>query len=210
MRQSIIPGPAARGGSGLFVFGTMSNFTDKQAAFIREYPVDFNATQAAIRAGYSERTAYSIGHENLKKPEIWAAIEERIAEMSMGPDEVLIRLGQQARASFDDFLDFHDGLKKPIINLKKAKDMGLLHLVKKMKYDRDGRLELELYDAQKALVHIGKMHAMFTDKVKHETWQDEIVQLLRDGQIDPEDVQVAYPDLAAQLFAEAGVDVSSS
>ncbi len=46
----------------------------KQLRFIEEYLVDHNATQAAIRAGYSEKTAYSIGHENLKKPEIAAAI----------------------------------------------------------------------------------------------------------------------------------------
>jgi len=49
---------------------------DKQRAFVREYPIDRNATQAAIRAGYSEKTAYSIGSENLKKPEIAAAIAE--------------------------------------------------------------------------------------------------------------------------------------
>ena len=42
--------------------------TAKQAAFIREYAVDMNATQAAIRAGYSQRTAASIGLENLRKP----------------------------------------------------------------------------------------------------------------------------------------------
>lgn len=49
--------------------------TPKQKAFVREYLVDLNATQAAIRAGYSKRTAHVIGHENLKKPEIAAAIE---------------------------------------------------------------------------------------------------------------------------------------
>jgi phage terminase small subunit len=48
----------------------------KQSRFVAEYLIDLNATQAAIRAGYSERTAYSIGPENLKKPEIAAAIAE--------------------------------------------------------------------------------------------------------------------------------------
>ncbi|MBV9825867.1 MAG: terminase small subunit, partial [Alphaproteobacteria bacterium] len=50
--------------------------TGKQARFVEEYLIDLNATQAAIRAGYSERTAYSIGQENLKKPEIASAIAE--------------------------------------------------------------------------------------------------------------------------------------
>jgi phage terminase small subunit len=48
--------------------------TAKQSAFVGEYLVDLNASQAAIRAGYSEKTAYSIGQENLRKPEISAAI----------------------------------------------------------------------------------------------------------------------------------------
>jgi phage terminase small subunit len=49
----------------------------KQELFVQEYLKDLNATQAAIRAGYSEKTAYSIGQENLKKPEIAAEIEKR-------------------------------------------------------------------------------------------------------------------------------------
>lgn len=49
--------------------------TPKQRRFVDEYLIDLNATQAALRAGYSEATAYSTGHENLKKPEIAEAIE---------------------------------------------------------------------------------------------------------------------------------------
>jgi len=44
--------------------------TPKQIAFCNEYLIDLNATQAAIRAGYSKKTAFIIGHENLKKPNI--------------------------------------------------------------------------------------------------------------------------------------------
>ena len=50
--------------------------TPKQEKFVHEYLVDLNATQASIRAGYSEKTAYSIGCENLIKPEIQQAIQE--------------------------------------------------------------------------------------------------------------------------------------
>jgi len=49
--------------------------TQKQRIFCHEYVVDWNATRAAKVAGYSETTAYSIGHENLSKPEIKAYIE---------------------------------------------------------------------------------------------------------------------------------------
>ena len=58
----------------------MAKLTPKQQRFVDEYLIDLNATQAAIRAGYSEKTAYSIGDENLKKPEIKKAIEQEQKE----------------------------------------------------------------------------------------------------------------------------------
>lgn len=54
----------------------MKKLTPKQERFCQEYLVDLNATQAAIRSGYSQKTAYSIGQENLNKPEIKNKIEE--------------------------------------------------------------------------------------------------------------------------------------
>lgn len=57
--------------------------TPKQAAFITEYLVDRNATQAAIRAGYSAKTAASIGEENLRKPEIRAAVDARLSALAV-------------------------------------------------------------------------------------------------------------------------------
>ncbi len=58
------------------------SLNDRQIRFVQEYCKDFNATQAAIRAGYSEQTAGSQGHDLLKKPEIAEAIEERKAEIA--------------------------------------------------------------------------------------------------------------------------------
>lgn len=55
--------------------------TPKQARFVQEYLVDLNATQAAIRAGYSERTAAAIGYENLQKPHIQVAIGEGLENL---------------------------------------------------------------------------------------------------------------------------------
>jgi len=56
--------------------------TAKQERFVQEYLIDLNATQAAIRAGYSEKTAGSVGNENLKKPEIAKAIATALAKRS--------------------------------------------------------------------------------------------------------------------------------
>jgi len=52
--------------------------TPKQALFVKEYLVDLNATQAAKRAGYSEKTAQAIAAENLSKPVIAEAIKEQL------------------------------------------------------------------------------------------------------------------------------------
>jgi len=56
------------------------SLTDKQQRFVEEYLVDLNATQAAIRAGYSEDTARAIGSENLSKPAIADALAEAMAQ----------------------------------------------------------------------------------------------------------------------------------
>lgn len=54
--------------------------TEKQKRFCDEYLIDLNATQAAIRAGYSKKTANRTGPENLSKPVIKAYIDERMAQ----------------------------------------------------------------------------------------------------------------------------------
>ena len=60
----------------------MKDLTAKQRRFVEEYAVDSNATQAAIRAGYSPRTARAIGHENLTKPDVAQAVEESRLELA--------------------------------------------------------------------------------------------------------------------------------
>lgn len=71
----------------------MAKLTAKQQRFCDEYLIDLNATQAAIRSGYSKRTARKIGQENLTKPDIKNYIEDRMAEkesqLIAGQDEVL-------------------------------------------------------------------------------------------------------------------------
>lgn len=71
--------------------------TDKQEMFCREYLLDLNATQAAIRAGYSEKTARFIGTENLSKPNI----QDRISELMQGRNE---EAGINARYVLDRLL----------------------------------------------------------------------------------------------------------
>jgi phage terminase small subunit len=74
--------------------------TPKQEQFVREYLIDLNATQAAIRAGYSAKTAKVIGHENLTKPDVQDAIaaaqQERAKRTGITQDRVLQELGRIA------------------------------------------------------------------------------------------------------------------
>ncbi len=73
-----------------------NKLTPKQEMFCHEYLIDLNATQAAIRAGYSEKTAYNSGYENMSKREIQKRIEElkveRCERTKIDADYVLMRL----------------------------------------------------------------------------------------------------------------------
>lgn len=146
---------------------TDREFTDKQALFIQHYVETLHQTKAAILAGYSQKTAYSIGHELLKKPEIRAEVDRLLAEKVMGANEVLIRLAGHARGDMADFAQIE--VASDIINHEQS------HLIKKYKKKRryfkddeyEDTVELELYDAQAALVHIGKYHKLFADRIEH-------------------------------------------
>jgi len=89
--------------------------TPKQQAFVREYLIDLNATQAAKRAGYSVKTAHAVGHENLNKPEISDAIakaqKERSEKTGITAQWVLERLADEATADLADILNDEGGLK---------------------------------------------------------------------------------------------------
>lgn len=79
---------------------TKGKLTAKQQRFVEEYSIDFNATQAALRAGYSEKTCGAIGTENLAKPLIQEAITEMRRALSKKVEitrETLIAELEEAR-----------------------------------------------------------------------------------------------------------------
>lgn len=100
--------------------------TDKQEYFCREYLIDLNATQAAIRAGYSKDTAGAIGHENLKKPEIQKRIDvlkaERAAALGITAERVL---GEIARLAFVDTTGIVKFTRRKNRDGKKGKRMAV-------------------------------------------------------------------------------------
>ncbi len=161
---------------------TTRKLTNKQRVFIAEYLKDFNGTQAAIRAGYSKKTANEIASENLTKPSIKEAIDSEINARKMSPDEVLTRLADIARGDVSSLMEITPGgfnfnlitednngnrIIKPQTKLiKKIKQRVTTRLAK----TEDGEdsetidTEIEVYSALDALEKLGKVHALFTEK----------------------------------------------
>lgn len=88
--------------------GKPRKLSPKQALFVSEFLIDRNATQAAVRAGYSKKTARSIGQENLTKPDIAAAIEageKAIADRNeISQDRVAQELALLAFSNLQDYM----------------------------------------------------------------------------------------------------------
>lgn len=83
--------------------------TPKQQRFVEEYAVDRNATQAAIRAGYSEKTAAAIGFENLRKPKI---LEKVIEELDRLSEVTGVTAEDVIRGLHEEATDKSDGTKQ--------------------------------------------------------------------------------------------------
>ena len=151
----------------------MKKLTPKQARFVEEYLIDLNATQAAIRAGYSEQTARVIGHENLTKPDIQKAITERRQEMQQRTAITADRvLAEYAKIAFFDprKLFTADGAIKPVQYWDDdvAAVIGGLDVVE---IGDDGEMigrvkKLKLIDKKGALDSIGKHLGMFVDRTE--------------------------------------------
>jgi len=155
----------------------MAGLTDKQQRFVEEYPVDLNATQAAIRAGYSEKTAQQIGFENLSKPVIVEALavimEERSKRTEITADMVLKELALLGFANMKDYIKISkDG--DPFIDLSdltREQAAAISETMVEDYYEGRGedarqvrKVKIKFHDKKGALVDIGKHLGMFVDK----------------------------------------------
>lgn len=141
--------------------------TKKQKRFAEEYLIDLNATQAAIRAGYSPETAGSIGAENLKKPEIKSRIDKAMAERSrrtgINQDRVLQEL---ARIGFAKITDVVDPETAEIRTDASDDDLACIQSIKIKPNEFGTEREVKLYDKKSALVDLGKHLGLFKDKME--------------------------------------------
>ena len=124
----------------------MAKLTGKQRMFIKEYLVDLNATGAALRSGYSKKTAYAVGFENLRKPKIAEGIQEEMDKRAL-----------EVHITAEDVL-------KDIIDTR-------LQCQGKMSYiDAQGNQRMDtaaVNGRMKANELLGKHLVMFTDKIEH-------------------------------------------
>lgn len=138
--------------------------------FVDAYVECLNATEAAKRAGYSAKTARQQGSRLLTSVDVREAIDKGLEARQMGKAEVLVRLADMASASMEDFVEPQKGrglkIGAGVIDLKKAKRLGKLHLIRKLKVGVDGT-SIELYDAQAALEKLGRYHKLFVDRHEH-------------------------------------------
>ena len=153
--------------------------TPKQKLFAEEYLKDLNATQSAIRAGYSKKTAYAIGQENLKKPEIQKAIQELMNKRSkineITADNVLKEL---ASIAFADSTDYAKIKHKTVVNDVTGEKEEVTYIeftdtddlseeqkkaISAIKYTRNG-IAVETHNKLKALELLGKHLGMFEEQ----------------------------------------------
>ena len=127
--------------------------TAKQKKFCHEYLKDLNATQAAIRAGYSEDTAAEIGYENLRKPQIKIFIDKQLEEVMEESKSVL---------------------KLRII--KELKDVSFTDTGIELLKDKNGHVyDVRINDKLKAIDMLGKYLAMWTENKNIKLDVDESV-----------------------------------
>jgi phage terminase small subunit len=156
----------------------MAKLTPKQERFVREYLIDLNATQAAIRAGYSRKTANEIGYENLRKTEVQEAInsamQERARRTEITADRVLRQL---ARLGFYDIRKAftEDGRLKPIHEIDDDTAAAIASIEVQELWegrggDREhiGRLHKVKFADMKGSVELLMRHlGLFKDKLEH-------------------------------------------
>ncbi|WP_038291772.1 terminase small subunit [Zooshikella ganghwensis] len=159
--------------------------TPKQAMFVKEYLVDLNATQAAIRAGYSKRTAREQAARLLSKVNIQEAIQQiqsvRAKRLTISADRIEQELARIAFSQITDVVEWrreklnntHEQDDKPPVEIQQVllKNSDTLPTevtatIQEVAQTTHG-VRIKLYDKLKALELLGRRHGMFIDKVEH-------------------------------------------
>ena len=140
--------------------------TKKQKRFIEEYLIDLNATQAAIRAGYSPDTAEQIGYQLLQKTSVSVEVSKAMAERSkrtgISQDRILLELAKMAFVEMTDVVDPETGKIKENAS---DDDLSCIQSVKVKPGNYGVEREVKLCDKKAALEVLGRHLGMFKDKL---------------------------------------------
>ncbi len=147
----------------------MAKLNDKQQRFVDEYLIDLNATQAAIRAGYSVKRASEIGYQLLQKTTVQTAISEKMADRSrrtgVNQDRVVLELAKIAFVKMTDIVDEHGKIK----DSASEDDLACIESIKYKESESDTgasvEREVKISSKLKALELLGKHLGMWNDKL---------------------------------------------
>ena len=145
--------------------------TPKQKRFIDEYLVDLNASQAAIRAGFSPRTSRFIGYRLLTMPQIKEAIGEAQGNLSrrtaVTQERVIAELAAIAFSNIGDVISWGpDGVSVKRADELSPEILSAIADISKSGVREGGMVRVRLYDKLKALELLGKHLGLFTEKVE--------------------------------------------
>lgn len=150
--------------------------TEKQRQFVAEYLIDLNATQAAIRAGYSTNRADAMGHENLRKPEISQAVQAAMLARSERTEVTADRvLAEYAKLAFLDPRRFYDAsgglIPVPLLPADVAAALSSMEVTVERSNGEDGPTfadvkKIKFADKKGALDSVARHLGMFTDKTE--------------------------------------------
>lgn len=143
--------------------------TEKQRQFVEEYLIDLNATQAAIRAGYSVKTAQEQGYQLLQKTSVQQAIAKLMAERSkrtgVNQDRVVLELAKIALVKITDVVDSQAKIK----DTATEDDLACIESIRYKETKNDTGLsverEVKIASKLKALELLGKHLGMWNDKM---------------------------------------------
>ena len=182
----------------------MSDLKPEHQAFINQYFLrNMNATRAYMDVyGCDYNVAGVSAHHLLKKPKIQNAIQDRLKAMQAGPDEIIARFSEWARGDYTNYIN-PDGE----VDIERLIQDGKAHYIKSIKETKFGRT-YEFHDPMAASNTLAKIQGLLTNTVKVENWQDEIIQLLIDKRIEPDDVMREFPNEASHILARAGFKIT--
>lgn len=158
----------------------MAKLTAKQQRFVNEYLIDLNATQAAIRAGYSKKTAFSIGTENLRKPAIQKAIQQRKQareqRTEITQDRVIQELAAIGFSKGTDYAKITPGGGVVFVSTDELTESQKAAVIS-IKETQNGT-EIRLADKVKALELLGKHLGLFDNNATGTNTEQKIDQYL--------------------------------